>query len=802
MTRRTFRDQKTKDAAVLGIDLGSTAVRAALVDFVTQTLQPIQNLEVAQDSLFSKGDFPAACCPFSKNPLETVGEKALELPRNVSAKYLMYLLANADDSVLSKYPLSQELRERRGDPDFLATCRAILVQLLKDIRKRIDQICEKKLLAYTEIVLTIPIQWEKPFQTVYVSVVAEAFGWEDKLDSISVALEADALAHYVINEEQRELEDWQYVLFLDFGGHSMSFSQFKLDQLGENTTFIEMSSGGCAGGSEMWSHHVSEVIKKKLEKLGINDVDERRRWSLTKQFSNKKSTIMGDVRAKKFRSLPLYYGEPDGIATVVVLSPQEVRECFDQGMSGPINLAREKLKELSKLDEASIGVVVSGGSLKTSEAREDVFQDGFVDMKRVKFTSEMDFHYLSLVNCHGAALARTNKTTVQDFFKDGAALGIQVLHNALTNDMWSNDVLLLLDSTGGYRHQVFTKKNNDMQLKVICDPHYGHRARPDAAAAAPAPAPGINGQSARTLDINHCYDLFHLALSRRWSARCRSVAKNCHLPLYFDPAHNSLHVDVDMMGPGVYDEQQQLIRGGEEPASAPSGAGSGDNENPQPKAEGQSSAKPYDLRPKTERKKPHRLKSLEPPSPRRKSRRLAGEPTYGARKTKGAVRGPKKGARDSSASQKTRPVTNRGSSAHNIGSAMPPRAGPAATASGAGSDSAQVDVDDVVSEADSFYDPRPWPAGNKLQKPSTSNSALPSQDMKGKGKAEAPNRISTPITGDDPAIASYSPSDDGIVSPTPRPTSANTDLRRNGDRPLRGRGNASTGGLVLMPARR
>ncbi|KAK3333328.1 hypothetical protein B0T19DRAFT_458502 [Cercophora scortea] len=802
MTRRTGRDQKTKDPAVLGIDLGSTALRAALVDFATQTLQPVQNLDVAQDSLFSKGDFPASCCPFSKNPLENVGEKAIELPRNVSAKYLMYLLANADDLVLEQYPLSHELRQRRGDAAFLATCRQILVQLLKNLRKRVDHVCEKKLLEYTEIVLTIPIQWEKPFQTVYVSIVAEAFGWEGKEDSISVALEADALAHYIINEEQRELEDWQYVLFLDFGGHSMSFSQFKLDQLGEITTFIEMSSGGCAGGSEMWSHYVSVIIADRLGRQGINDVDERRRWSLTKQFSNKKPSIIEDLRAGKVRTLLLYYGEPNGTPTVVVLSPADIKECFNRAMSAPIELAREKLKELAENDEASVGVVVSGGSLKTSQARENVFAGGFVDMKRVKFTSEMDFQYLSLVNCHGAALARTNNTTVQDFFKDGAALGIQVLHNALTNDLWSDDVYLLLDGKGAYQQQVFSKKKKGMQLKIVCDPHYGHRAaRPDA--------PGLDGRSVKTLDINHCYDLFHLGslgagtttidakmeseegatvlniiMSLNWGVRCRTTRTNRLLPIYFDPAHNSLHVDLDIMGEQVYNEQQRFIRGYEEPASAPVSLNPEDNDDPQPEPKGQSPAKPYQLRTKTEKKKPHRLEeSTEPSSSRRKTRRLNSKSTIRARITNAPAPKAKKPA--------------RGRSVRKAGAAPPTRAGPATT-SHAVSDSAPVDVDDVNSAADDFHDLKPGSQDSKLQQPSTSRADLRSQDTKGK----AASRISTPMVGADPMIASYSPNSDGIVSPTPKPVTASTNLRHNHGRSLLRLGDAFAAGLTLTPARR
>ncbi|KAK3322204.1 hypothetical protein B0H66DRAFT_194556 [Apodospora peruviana] len=579
--------------AILAIDLGSTAIRAALVDCETGAFQPVENREAEQLHIYNKGDFPNACCPFDDDVLDTLGDKALGMPRNLSAKYLMYLLADVDDNVMAQYPLSAELRQKRGDPAFLKICRTILVELLRRLKKRLDQVCETRALQYEHVVFTIPIQWEKPFQTQYTCIIKEAFGWQDKslMDKIHFMSEADALAHYMIQHEMHQLDDWEVVLFLDFGGHSMAYSLFKLDRMGESISFIEIEADGVPGGGEMWSHHISELISQKLKDQGVDDTDEKRRWALTKQFGFQKSTMIKDLQAGNNRIIPLFYQEEDGRPIVIDLSAEEVMDCFHRGLAGPIELAREKLKLLWDQygKDNNIGVVVAGGSLKTQQARDAVFKNCQISKKRVKYTSDMEFQWLSLCNCHGAGLAHTNKMTAHDFVDAGAAFAVQFLNNSMTNRTWEDSAKIILDKNGLREQTNWASKGNNAEVKIVCDPHFSQRAR----------FRGQNIEEIEDVPIGDCYDLYHLGPTKAGvctvKAELESQNDTLHLkvsmstlfhwkkpngkkkrndwtvenlPLYFDNGHNCVHVEVDRMPEGTYEEQQQRQSNVPRPAGA------------------------------------------------------------------------------------------------------------------------------------------------------------------------------------------------------------------------------------------
>ena len=155
---------------MLSIDPGSTAFRACLVTHETKESYHVENTELQQQAKHIQGDFSNACCPFEPDPLRYLGDAALSQPRNVSAKYLMYLLADVDDNILAKYPLSEELKAQRGNPEFLATCHRILVAMLKNLKTKIDEVCQLKCLEYTEIALSMPLQWNDPFEQEYLQV--------------------------------------------------------------------------------------------------------------------------------------------------------------------------------------------------------------------------------------------------------------------------------------------------------------------------------------------------------------------------------------------------------------------------------------------------------------------------------------------------------------------------------------------------------------------------------------------------------------------------------------------------------
>ena len=177
-------------------------------------------------SSYNKGDFPAACCPLKPNPLETLGVDAFDEPDNIASKYLMYPVAGADDLLLRKYPISESIIALRHNAEFLALCRGILVELHKRLRTHIDVSCRLKNLVYEEIALCVPLNWDSSFLNEYLNIIKEVYPeiCANGMDNVHFISESDALAHYMLQHcigEGRLDEEWDLILFLDFGGHTM-----------------------------------------------------------------------------------------------------------------------------------------------------------------------------------------------------------------------------------------------------------------------------------------------------------------------------------------------------------------------------------------------------------------------------------------------------------------------------------------------------------------------------------------------------------------------------------------------------
>jgi len=97
---------------------------------------------------------------------------------------------------------------------------------------------------------------------------------------------------------------------------------------------------------------------------------------MMKQFNNKKEEVMEDLDAGKRDPVLLIYQEKGPNPwTAISLSAAEIMDCFERGQRKPVQLAREKLIRLTEETESSIGVVVAGGSLQWTQARDAVFSD-------------------------------------------------------------------------------------------------------------------------------------------------------------------------------------------------------------------------------------------------------------------------------------------------------------------------------------------------------------------------------------------------------------------------------------------
>ncbi|KAK5654194.1 hypothetical protein OQA88_7625 [Cercophora sp. LCS_1] len=599
---------------ILSIDVGSTAGREIFVEAGDPKAHvPIENTEGAAGSIFNKADMTTLCCPFKPDPLNWIGPRARDEPEAVSLKYLLYLLVDTDDKLLERYPMSERLRNMRGNAEFKQTCRAIIVEWLKQLRRKADTKADQRAIYYNKIVFTVPFNWTKPFQEVYLDMIEEAFPDQyaadeergvARGDNITIMAEADALAHYIIKAEWKSLQDWNTVLFIDFGGHSMasypfysghSYARFVLEDNADGSFryyLIEDDVGGSPGGGEMFLHHIGEVIVNKLKlpvwvdgrRQTVPDPEGKLAHSFTRAFQKQLVMNADDILTNKVT--PLYLQQSQG-TVCISLCAEEIRDCFRRGLASPLALAKQQLELLAERANADTnvraGVIVAGGGLRSDTAKKE-FKElcpaMFLDennpqgKSKLKFADDYEAEYRSLFIARGAGQAMADQTTVPDFFNFGAGLYLQKKMNALSNDLWEDGALLALDLDGSYNRQFYTKSHQDLELKIICDPVSANRTRK------------VTDYN-QFLSVKACYDLYNLGrleagtttvkitfhneyneggaaishlevkLTRKTGGKGapKPKVKTVLLPLFFDKGHNCVHVDLDKLSPDAHDEQ-------------------------------------------------------------------------------------------------------------------------------------------------------------------------------------------------------------------------------------------------------
>ncbi|CCC05865.1 unnamed protein product [Sordaria macrospora k-hell] len=613
---------KTKlKKCILAIDLGSTALRAAFVECeAPYTYHPIQNRDVDAVRQFGapvtcRGDFPVSCCPLRENPFDKIGADAVTDPGQISAKYLMYILAKVDDSVMADYPLPADILAMKDDDLLLSDCRTILAKLFSGLKDHVDDFTGRKRLCFDEIVLTIPSQWNATFENVYTSIIEDVFSYENEdgekmKKEVHYCGEADALARYVILNEENELEDWEVVLFLDFGGHSMSYSLMELKRTkntggsgNSNMTFFELGSGGCAGGSEMWSHQVRQLISEKLEDNGVSDPHGEITFQLLQNFNTKKGQHL--IPNMEDGVIGLASEDEQGaIATTVNLPRREVKRCFDAALKKPFAMAKRQLKKLKGFSrDYEIGVVVAGGTLMSTTARRAVFADSAIPEERIKYTADIDVIWLSSCNCHGAALAHAKKMTVAQFFANGAVIALQRKVGRGRDYAWEHFAYLLVGNDKKYVASVYNAFKGT-QMRLVCNPTYFEEDAADKNKQDNVPE-DISESDPNTnvkIPMGDFYDLHYLGSQRAGrliieasltspsgtaspertlhvsiSHKSRRDAPKVkvdelNLPLCLDPGHNAVHVDIDTLGSEVRDEQAELRQREGETADGNSGS--------------------------------------------------------------------------------------------------------------------------------------------------------------------------------------------------------------------------------------
>lgn len=128
-------------------------------------------------------------------------------------------------------PLVAELRRNEHDPRFRKRCRRGVRAFMEALAREIDKLCEMKSepLEVRELGLSVPAHWTVDEDARFKREVENVFPVVAKaMRGVKIAFvsEIECIAHYICHKPTRE-EDIlggpgdKYVLFLDFGGHSL-----------------------------------------------------------------------------------------------------------------------------------------------------------------------------------------------------------------------------------------------------------------------------------------------------------------------------------------------------------------------------------------------------------------------------------------------------------------------------------------------------------------------------------------------------------------------------------------------------
>jgi len=218
--------------STLGVDCGSTSTRAVLLRHDTRQTTAVVNTHGDNlNARFDQFSFSSAAFPFEEGPPDQPvyvlrGDRNR---RGISNKYCMYPLAGLKDSILLEYPLVHHLMQHRHDPAFRARMRRGLVEMFVEIFKLAIKICRKDKMRITRVALTVPAVWTMEFEELYAGIVMEAFRCIEPApridrDAIEFYNETEALAHFLFKNFENEIDPekkYNYILLIDFGGHSM-----------------------------------------------------------------------------------------------------------------------------------------------------------------------------------------------------------------------------------------------------------------------------------------------------------------------------------------------------------------------------------------------------------------------------------------------------------------------------------------------------------------------------------------------------------------------------------------------------
>ncbi|KAK2052715.1 hypothetical protein LY76DRAFT_609662 [Colletotrichum caudatum] len=378
--KSSHRRHLSRQRVTLGIDWGSPAIRLYFYFPDQDKFELLFNRKASNrndESRYQSGSFGGYINISGNGPVYTGDDvpAALQIP----AKLILSKGRGIDES----NSLLTEINRRQGSVSFRQRCREGLEEIVRAFAAQVEERCEKKNepLEIVEIGLTVPAHWTLEEEESYVELVRKVFpkrSWNNRLKDIYFMTEIEASAHFFFSDPviaDRHMTNKQnnnYVLLLDFGGHSMNGCLFYVRRAEDKFVFMRAGEPfGVVGGSAQWEAAVGDFCTSNALSGGGSKATVRPevRNGFQKKFRE-------EIRMQEcdcFEEIDLRIKPPRGYAggsgeIWTTISANQSIQFFRAAMDGPLKRATSEIRELSELmgryKDVGVKVIVSGGTAK------------------------------------------------------------------------------------------------------------------------------------------------------------------------------------------------------------------------------------------------------------------------------------------------------------------------------------------------------------------------------------------------------------------------------------------------------
>ncbi|KAI3534380.1 hypothetical protein CSPX01_12149 [Colletotrichum filicis] len=472
------------EAAILGIDWGSTAIRATICIRKTKELHPVWNHGAVpgHDIRYQTGAFNSTLYVDDRGGIVYTGEVYNQSCTPIPSKWFL-----CEDRETGNPLLDGLLAKFRGMEKRI---RRALEAIVRTVFQEVTTFCTDRALHIDEIGLSHPAHWTAQelsnYENLIAAVMMESNTFTKAHGRIKLHVESLASAHFLFSSPRHmkqiltKVDEPCHLVFLDFGGHTMNGCIFSaVRRSGDELHYFQVGEPFTAhGGTQLWEKRVDDFATNYVEKSFKSTLLPSQRADLLEMFHLKIKRLQTGL----FASMVLHAEDPDNHGSISVhLRATDARQCFLDGLETPLRLARKKIDAAVALG-SNVKIVLSGGSGKNVLVQANLQQvcaqlkidEPFLFYEAV---GEKDSFNIS----KGAALAAVDNIMAKEFIDRGAAFGFQTgrpLKGANGSFIsWDNTAFLALDSDGP--HYFRKRYSGTTRLKIVCDPQLQASAKWD-----------------------------------------------------------------------------------------------------------------------------------------------------------------------------------------------------------------------------------------------------------------------------------------------------------------------------------